>query len=36
MEENSANKLKQERERRIRIARMKKSIIGIIGIWLLF
>lgn len=34
MEESSANKLKQERKKRIRIARIKKMILGIMSIWL--
>lgn len=36
MEESSTNKLKQERKKRTRIARIKKTLISIIGIWLIF
>ena len=35
MEESSTNKLKQERKKRTRIARIKKAVISIIGIWLI-
>lgn len=35
MEESSTNKLKQERKKRTRIARIKKTIVSIIGIWLI-
>ena len=35
MEESSTNKLKQERKKRARIARIKKTVMSIIGIWLI-
>ena len=34
MEENSEKKLKQERARRIRVARIRHSIISVFGVWL--
>lgn len=36
MEESSANKLKQERKKRTRIAIIKKMILSIVGIWFVF
>ena len=35
MEESSTNKLKQERKKRTRVARIKRMIVSIVSVWLL-